>query len=96
MKLTRVQFPVRLAFAGTVHKGQGETLGRVLVDLRSNFFAPGQLYVALSRARRSTDVLLLHKEEDKPPGATPVHQMPVPVGNMVLKEAVVIKEPENE
>lgn len=45
-----VQFPIRLAWAVTIHKGQGKTFERLHIDLESGTFAPGQLYVALSRA----------------------------------------------
>ena len=92
VKVTRRQFPVRLAFAATVHKGKGQTLRQVVVDLRSNFFSPGQLYVALSRARQSPHVLLLHKESDTPQGADAIHQMPVAVSNPVLSQAVEFVE----
>lgn len=45
------QFPVKLAYAFTIHKAQGQTFDSVILDLNSHIFAPGQLYVALSRAR---------------------------------------------
>lgn len=45
-------FPIRLAWASTVHKSQGLTLDRVQIDVRDGFFGfPGMSYTALSRAR---------------------------------------------
>lgn len=45
------QYPIKLAYATTIHKSQGQSYDRIYVDLESPVFAPGQLYVAISRAR---------------------------------------------
>jgi hypothetical protein len=44
------QFPVKLAWAITIHKSQGMTFDKAIIDAQ-NSFAPGQVYVALSRLR---------------------------------------------
>jgi ATP-dependent DNA helicase PIF1 len=45
------QIPLRLAWAVTVHKSQGQTYDEVQIDMGSGAFSPGQTYVALSRVR---------------------------------------------
>ncbi|MDE6330736.1 MAG: AAA family ATPase [Muribaculaceae bacterium] len=55
------QFPIKPAYAFTIHKSQGQTYDKVILDLNSHIFAPGQLYVALSRAK-SLDGLYLTKK----------------------------------
>jgi ATP-dependent exoDNAse (exonuclease V) alpha subunit len=46
------QFPLRLAWAVTIHKSQGKSYDTAIVDLGARAFSPGQTYVALSRLTR--------------------------------------------
>ncbi len=55
-----VQYPLRLAWAITIHKSQGLTFDKVVIDAE-NAFAPGQVYVALSRCRELSGVVMLSR-----------------------------------
>ena len=52
------QYPLILAWAVTIHKAQGKTFDRVIVDFDRGTFAHGQAYVALSRVTSLTGLVL--------------------------------------
>ena len=56
---TFTQFPIRLAWAITIHKSQGLTFDRLIIDLAEGAFASGQTYVALSRCRTLYGLFLI-------------------------------------
>jgi ATP-dependent DNA helicase PIF1 len=61
----QVQFwPVRLAYASTVHKSQGLSLDRIQCDIRDQFFGqPAMAYVALSRCRTLAGLRIVGQRE---------------------------------
>ena len=68
---SRRQFPVRVAFAMTINKSQGQTLSNVGVWLSDPCFSHGQLYVAVSRVGTPSAITLAIKPtEDNPLNCT--------------------------
>ncbi|CAF1641194.1 unnamed protein product [Didymodactylos carnosus] len=64
-KLSRHQFPIRLSFAMTINKSQGQTFDRLGLFLPQPVFSHGQLYVAFSRVRSRTSIKVRVIKEEK-------------------------------
>ena len=58
---TFTQYPIKLAWAVTIHKSQGKTFDRVIIDMGKGAFEHGQTYVALSRCRTLEGIVLKQK-----------------------------------
>jgi len=56
-----LQYPIKLAWAITIHKSQGKTFEKVIIDLGRGAFEYGQTYVALSRCRTMDGIYLKNK-----------------------------------
>ena len=63
----RLQFPVRVAFAMTIHKSQGQTMQRVCIWLEEPCFGHGQLYVAASRVGDPDNIKFFVKSKEGDP-----------------------------
>ena len=60
-----IHFPLKLAWAVTIHKSQGQTFDNVAIDLDTGSFSHGQTYVALSRSKTLDGISLLKKINEK-------------------------------
>ena len=59
------QYPIKLAWAMTIHKSQGKTFEKVVIDIGKGTFATGQMYVALSRCTGLEGIVLKKPVEKK-------------------------------
>ena len=57
--MSRYQFPIKLAYALTINKAQGQSVKYVGIDLRTEVFSHGQLYVAVSRCTAFSRISIL-------------------------------------
>ena len=78
---SRRQFPVRVSFAMTINKSQGQTLQNVGVWLNDPCFAHGQLYVAMSRVGSPRDIKFAIRKQAGYPGNL--------TSNVVYKEVLI-------
>ena len=62
--ILRQQFPLRLCYAFTVHKVQGQTMNKILFDVTTPVFCHGALYVAMSRVRKYSNIAFIVVDED--------------------------------
>jgi len=63
--LKRLQFPVRLAFAMTINKSQGQSVEHMGINLQTSVFSHGQLYMAFSRCTSPLNISVLLSEQSQ-------------------------------
>ena len=64
--LKRRQFPIRISYAMTINKSQGQSLNKIGIYLKDEIFTHGQLYVALSRVTTPAGLhILIHNPDCK-------------------------------
>ena len=76
-----LRFPVRLCFAVTSNKAQGQTMKHVGIYLQQDFFSHGQLYVALSRVQSPQNLKIYRPNEGD--------QKSYETTNVVFKEVLI-------
>ncbi|CAH9081579.1 unnamed protein product [Cuscuta epithymum] len=70
MPFKRTQFPIKVCFAMTINKSQGQTLDFVGIYLKEPVFSHGQLYVAMSRAKNADSIKIVICPDEQGPVVT--------------------------
>ena len=87
-KLTRRQFPLRLAYSMTINKSQGQSINKIGIYLPQPVFSHGQLYVAFSRAENPNNIKVFVENVPNVQGVFPGHEG-VYTENVVYKDVFV-------
>ena len=64
-QMRRKQFPIRISYAITANKSQGQTMKFVGIYLGTEFFSHGQVYVSLSRVENKRNILIFRRDKAK-------------------------------
>ena len=64
-QMSRQQIPLKLAWAITIHKSQGQTLSKAVIDIGEKEFASGITFVAFSRMKKIKDCLIISYEKSR-------------------------------
>lgn len=62
---SRTGYPLRLGYAMTIHKSQGQTLGRVVLDVGNNETSLGLTYVGASRVKHYSRIAIVAHEKER-------------------------------
>ena len=84
-EITRLQFPLTLAWATTIHNVQGLTLDEIVVDMKGGRFNPGQAYVAFSRVKTLQGLHILNFSASAIKKSNDVHNEMVRLNTKLLQ-----------
>ncbi|MBA7567839.1 hypothetical protein ES708_09557 [subsurface metagenome] len=59
ISMTRLQLPLAIGYAITIHRTQCMTYPKIIIDLSGKYWKPGMFYTVLSRTGHITDIIIL-------------------------------------